>query len=214
MNLSRRIFYISLFSLLMLWAASSQAGAFSNHGSETTVYVYPEETTVKVGETFKVYINVQAVSGLQGFDFRLSYDTRVLDCIALEEGPFLSSVNHTFIAKREINDSYCGTYGVAWLAVCIYGIGYANGNGTLAIITFNATAPGETVLDLYSDNPYKADEVKLTTCGSVAIPNKAVDGHVTVAVPNNDDPDPPEARAPEENSGTLHKCGGRDARFL
>lgn len=156
MNLSRRAFYIFVFSLLMLWAVSPGAEAFSNHAPETTVYVYPQETTVKVGETFKVYINVQAVSGLQGFDFRLSYDTRGLYCIALEEEPFLSSVNHTFVAKREINDSYCGTFGVAWLAVCIYGLGYANGNGTLAIITFNATAPGETVLDLYSDNPYKA----------------------------------------------------------
>jgi len=191
MNLPKKMFLLSLISLLMFAAVSAKVEAFSPTPPETTVYVHPEETTVKVGETFQVYINIRDVSRLQGFDFRLSYDTRLLDCTGLEEGTFLSDVNHTFVAKLEVDDGYCCTLGRVWLAVCIYGIGYADGNGTLAIITFNATATGETVLDLYSDHPYKADEIKLTTCGSEAILNKATDGCVIIVASNPSDPDDP-----------------------
>lgn len=154
--------------------------------AETIVYVYPEELKVEVGEVFNIYVNVRDVSGLQGFDFMLLYNTAFLDCVALEEGTFLSGVNHTFVAMREIDDAYNETCGRVWFAVAIFGDGWADGNGTLAIVTFNATAVGESVLDLYSDNPYREDEVKLVTCGAQAIANKALDGYVII------DPDPPQ----------------------
>lgn len=151
----------------------------------TIVYVYPEELTVEVGEVFNVYINVRDVSGLQGFDFMLLYNTAFLDCVALEEGTFLSDVNHTFVAMREIDDAYNETCGRVWFAVAIFGDGFADGNGTLAIISFEATDEGESVLDLYSDYPYREDEVKLVTCGPEPIENKALDGYVVI------DPHPP-----------------------
>lgn len=213
MGLLKKTLLISLMSMLMFSTVLAKVEAFSQSLPETTVYVYPEKLTVKVGETFQVYVNIRDVSNLQGFDFRLSYDTRLLECIGLEEGTFLSDVNHTFVAKHEINDSYSCTLGQVWLAVCIYGIGYANGNGTLAIITFNATAIGETVLDLYSDHPYKADEIKLTTCGSQAIPNKAVDGYVIILASNPGDPsDPPDPDPIQDVPTRLHCGGGLNSR--
>jgi hypothetical protein len=109
----------------------------------------------------------------------------------LEEGTFLSRVGDTFIAKQEINDKFSSEFGRIWLAVAILGQGYANGSGTLAVLKFNATAVGESVLDLYSDYPHKPDEIKLTTCGSQPIPNVAIDGHVVVDCSSND-PDPPD----------------------
>lgn len=161
---------------------------------KTKVCVHPEEIKVGVGDVFEVYVNISDVSGLQGFDFMLKYSTAVLDCLALEEGTFLSSFGDTFVAKEEINDEFgCGC-GCVWLAVVILGKGYADGSGTLAVIRFNATAVGESVLDLYSDYPYRPDEVKLTTCGSEAISNVAIDGHVVVdcSFNNPDPPDPPD----------------------
>lgn len=156
--------------------------------AETIVYVYPEELKVEVGETFNIYINVRDVSGLQGFDFMLLYNTAFLDCVALEEGTFLSGVNHTFVAMREIDDAYNETCGRVWFAVAIFGDGWADGNGTLAIISFEATDEGESVLDLYSDYPYREDEVKLVTCGPEAIANKALDGYVIDDPPSPADP--------------------------
>lgn len=191
-----------LMLLLMLLAISATAQGGYVY-VETTVCVHLEEVKVEVGETFTVYINVCKVSGLQGFDFMLSYDTRFLDCIGLDEGAFLAGFGSTFVAKQEIDDSYTATLGRVWLAVVILGEGYADGDGTLAMITFDATDIGESLLDVYSDYPHKPDEVKLTTCGSQAIPNQASDGYVTVVASNpgehDDPPDPVDPPSPDVN---------------
>jgi len=183
---------VALVLLLVLASScvSSAVQAFTTV-AKTKVCVHPEDFKVGVGEVFEVYINVCDVSGLQGFDFMLKYDTDVLDCVALEEGTFLSSFGDTFVAMQEINDEFTPEHGRVWLAVAILGKGYADGSGILAVIRFNATAVGESVLDLYSDYPYRPDEVKLTTCGSEAISNAAMDGHVVVDCCSND-PDPPD----------------------
>jgi hypothetical protein len=162
--------------------------------AETQVYVHPDETKVEVGEVFNIYINVRDVSGLQGFDFMLKYDTDVLDCLALEEGAFLSKFGDTFTAKQEINDEFACEYGRVWLVIVLLGKDYADGSGTIAVLEFKATAVGESVLDLYSDYPYEADQVKLATCCPEAIPNVAVDGHVVVDCCSNNpgSADPPD----------------------
>ncbi len=71
----------------------------------------------------------------------------------------------------------------------------ANGSGVIATATFKAVAAGESKLDLYSDDPYQPDEVKLAADpppdSVVAIPNVAIDGHVVVSSDPLDPPDPP-----------------------
>jgi len=160
--------------------------------SEAIVFVYPQKGIVKINATFQIFVNVSAVSKLQGFDFMLTYDNRLLNCMSIEEGSFLSGFGPTFVAKREMNESFGKNLGRVWLAAVIYGTGFADGNGTLAVITFEAISAGETALDLYSCSPLRPDMVKLTTCGSQAIPNKAIDGSVTVGAADPSDPsDPP-----------------------
>jgi len=177
MNSAKKLF-ACLLPLLMLSAFLAATHGFHASSTVATVYVYPEELKVVVGEPFNVYVKIRDVSGLQGFDFMLKYDTAFLDCLALEEGTFLSNVNHTFVAVRDINDAYDGTWGRVWLAVAVYGEGWADGEGILAIITFEAISVSECVLDLYSDLPYKEDQVKLFTCYSEPIANVALDGYV------------------------------------
>ena len=158
---------------------------------ETTVYVDPQESVVKIGQTFKVNVSIADVRGLQGFDFCLSYNTTILDCLEVEEGPFMASFGPTLIAKLEIADGYSESQGRIWMAVVIYGNVSATGRGTLATITFNATALGEGSLDLHSIQPYNPDAVKLSTCDPKAISNKAVDGYFEVSSdPYDPPPDP------------------------
>jgi hypothetical protein len=161
-----------------------------NTESEAIVLVYPSESTVKVNATFQVFINVSA-NKLQGFDFMLNYDNRLLNCLNVSEGTFLSAFGPTFVAKGEINNSFTQTCGRVWVAAVIYGTGFADGNGTLAVITFKALSTGQTTLHLYSDFPLRQSMVKLTTCGSQAIPNKTVDGSVTIVAMSDDLNDPP-----------------------
>ena len=177
-------------AILVLISVSSLPVLVALTVEEAVVYVQPPETCPKVGEEFEVYINIRDVSGLQGFDFQLSYETGLVDCLSVEEGGFLSASGPTFAVKEEVDDGCPGTLGCVWFAVVVYGTGFADGEGTLAIITFNATAPGDTVLDLHSKLPYKTDEVKLTTCGAEAIPHEAIDDHVTIC--DSNDPEDPE----------------------
>jgi hypothetical protein len=154
---------------------------------DATVFVDPGESNVEVGQTFSVNISIANVSGLLGFDFLLSYNASVLELVSVGEGSFLKSVGSTFMINLT-------TRGLIWLAVAVYNpqgeIVSANGTGVLAVVTFKAIAEGESLLDLFSTDPYRPDEVKLVADPPglvVPIPNVAIDGHVIIV------PDPPQA---------------------
>jgi hypothetical protein len=163
----------------------------SNAIVEATVFVHPDTLTVAVNATFQIFINVSSASGLQGFDFMLAYNSTLLNCSDVAEGTFLSGSGSTFVAKQDVNNSFSNGRGRVWFAVVIYGTGFADGNGTLAVLSFKALSIGQTVLDLFSDNPFRGNAVKLTTCQGQVIPNEAVDGSVVVAEESGDPPDPP-----------------------
>jgi len=114
--------------------------------TEALLYVYPAEESAGVGDTFLIDINVENVSDLYGFEFKLSYDTGVLDALNITEGPFLKSGGPTFKAKMEINETTGTIYVVITLYETKIGI---TGSGTLVTITFNATSLGESRLNLY-----------------------------------------------------------------
>lgn len=153
---------------------------------ETNVFVDPKESNVEMGQTFAVNISIANVTGLLGFDFHLSYNTTVLQLVSISEGPFMKSVDYTFVINLT-------TVGQVWLAIVLYDPQgppkSANGSGVLATATFKALAVGESLLDLFSKDPYNPDEIKLVADpppdSVVAIPNVAIDGHVIVS------PDPP-----------------------
>jgi len=172
--------FVFTFFVCMFLLSIPVAGV--NASPQTTVYVYPEISEVKVGETFTVDIKIGDVSGLQGLDFRLTYDTCILDGLKVVEGPFMASGGPTFVIKMEVEDEI----GLVWVAIVIYGEAWADGSGTLATITFNATASGETVLNLSSD---------VCTCGPEWIPHTDLDGYVTVSADPADPPDSPDSRS-------------------
>ncbi len=185
---------LATFSLfLMVLPVLAVQGFTTSSEVITRVFVSPEEVTVGVNETFQVSVDVAMVSRLQGFDFMLSYDTNVLDCLDVQEGDFLSASGITFVVKRDIDDDFSCCLGRVWFVVVVLETGYSDGNGTLATITFKAICTGETALNLYSDSPLRQDAVKFTTCSSEVIANVAVDGYVTVveATSHNPLPDPP-----------------------
>jgi len=158
----------------------------------TIVTVDPMESNVKVGQIFGINVSIADVSELLGFDFLLSYNTAILKLVDIKEGPFLKSVSSTFMINLTTN-------GLIWLAVALYypqgSITSANGSGVLATATFKAIAAGESLLDLFSKDPYRPDEIKLARDPPpddvVHIPNVAVDGHVEVSSDPADPPDPP-----------------------
>ena len=163
---------------------------------ETVVAVDPAESNVTLGQTFSVNVNITDVTGLLGYDFELSYNTTVLTLVGVQEGPFLKSVGLTFLINLT-------TEGVIWLADALYNpqgiISSVNGSGVLATATFKAVAAGESLLDLYSENPYEPNEVKLVSdppkVSVAAIPNLAISGIVVVSSDPAGPPNPPTSPA-------------------
>ena len=109
----------------------------------------------------------------------------------------MASFGLTIVAHKEIEDDYKPSVGRIWFAVALLGDAFADGDGTLATITFNATSLGESELDLHSILPYKPDEVKLCTCAPEPIANTAVDGYVIVSSDPCDPPENPPEDPPE-----------------
>jgi len=195
---------ILLFAIVTVLLSMIVTRSFASFSA--AVSVYPQQNSAKVGETFTVDIDIENVSGLQGFDFCLKYPTTILNVSRVEEGAFLASFGPTFVAKLEIEKDYQMYRGRVWLAVVICGDGFANGSGTLATITFNAIALGEGELDLFSVSPYRSDQLKLVTCGPEPIPHTVFDGYVIVSADSNDPPDDP----PEDPSPDLNEDGKID----
>jgi len=123
----------------------------------------------QTNKLFNVSVDVKDVVDLYGFEFKLSYDTGVLDALNITEGPFLKSGGPTFKAKMEINE----TTGTIYVAITLYEtkIGIT-GSGTLVTITFNATSLGESRLNLYDTilGNSKGDPIK----------HEVIDGKVEV----------------------------------
>lgn len=135
----------------------------------TTLYVDPSTSTVMVGQKFTVNVTISNVVCLYGFEFKLSYNTTILDAVSVEIVPFLNEP--TFVAKKEIND----TLGRIWVAILsLPPAPPKDGNGTLLTITFNATAEGTSTLNLY--------ETKLGDDQAQPISHIVFDGSVEVGI--------------------------------
>lgn len=125
-----------------------------------------------------VEIFIQNVADLYGFEFKLGYDTAILDGIDARPGSFLHEP--IFVAKSEINEAG----GYVWLAASsLAPAPVASGSGLLATITFKVTGRGLCIFSLFGiklGSPYAAPlpEVPVIT---LPIHNVAI----VAAVPSN-----------------------------
>jgi hypothetical protein len=108
----------------------------------TTLYVHPSSVT-STGE-FNIYIKVSDVTNLYGYEFKLGYDTSILDATEVDLGSFLNEPTYT--VKSVIDDSN----GLVWVGVTsLNPAAPKSGSGTLATINFKVTGSGSCDLDLY-----------------------------------------------------------------
>ena len=126
--------------------------------ASTWIRVDPQRTVAAVGESFVINVTVAEVTGLYGWEFKLYYNTTILNATDVVEGPFLKTGGTTFYGVKEINDGYNATHGRVW-AFCSLLLAPAgvDGSGTLATVNFTVTGLGSSVLSLLdtklSDRP-------------------------------------------------------------
>jgi len=125
-----------------------------------------------LGENFTVNVSVFNVTDLHSSEFKLSYNTTLLNVTTVVEGDFLSSIGATSFASNinktegivEVNvtlvDPMAGATTPGWPS---------GGVGTLAKVTFNVTSIGECNLDLY--------DTTLSDPTATPIKHYAVDGY-------------------------------------
>ncbi len=107
----------------------------------------PSSTSVGVGDTFSIDVNVSDVDDLYGFQFDFNFDQSLLSPLGVTEGSFLSqgvSGSTDFLAGF---DNGTGTieFTLGFLLGAVPGV---SGSGTLATLAFVATAPGNTDFSL------------------------------------------------------------------
>jgi hypothetical protein len=106
------------------------------HASATKLSINPLSTTVgKVGKIFTINVTITGVTDLYGFEFKLDYNTTILDAKTITQGSFLPPLK-SYVLVNQIND----TGGYVWFAATLLAPEPAkSGNGVLATISFNAT---------------------------------------------------------------------------
>ncbi len=142
----------ALFSIFIV-AMTSVCMVHANVVEGTYVFVAPPMYVASaLGEVFTVDINISNVQDLRVFEFKLGYNTTLLDAVGVVQGPFFPSPPRSSVERLEINE----TMGFVWIRISLStSVPTIAGSGTLAAVTFNATfkplPPEEAYspLDLY-----------------------------------------------------------------
>jgi len=164
------ILIIALSFLSFYLLKSEQAGSYI-----TYVYVSPKEQVIDfLNESFIVNVSICNVLDLYGYEFKLFYNSSILNGSQVIEGPFLNSTGKSaFFWVVAFNDHYNSTHGIVWVDSCLTGdVLGVNGNGTLVTIKFKSLAVGSSQLSL--------DDVKLVDSRKNSIPCQNIDGSVTI----------------------------------
>jgi len=140
-NMDKKV-YMTILTLLLTPAFQISPKAIA------TLYVDPPTTVTSVGSTFSVNITISDVIDLAGWEFRLYYLSSNLNGTNVEEGPLLKEGGSTYFAAINFTDDYNSTHGLAWVTCALLKGSGVNGDGTLAIVTFEAKQLGISDLSL------------------------------------------------------------------
>ena len=113
--------------------------------SEATLYIAPPRSFAEVNNEFSMNVSIANVTDLYGWEFKIRWNSTLLEAINITEGDFLKDYSETFFVI-DINN----TAGYL-IAACtlLGGIPGVNGSGTLATIRYFVETSGECILDLY-----------------------------------------------------------------
>ena len=138
---------------------------------QTKLFVDPSTyTATLLDEVFTINISVTNVQYFVAFDFKLGYNTTILDALTAVEGSFL--VNPYLAVAINETEGYLRIWGSC---------GRTNGNGTVAMINFKATY-GESaycLLDLYDTKLFALPPFDFNI---TQIPHDVEDGNYEFAI--------------------------------
>jgi len=130
------------------------AGIPRVHAQQPSVSLNPTEINVSApGETFTVDVNITDITDMLGYEFKLGFNTTLLNATAVTPGP-AQPTNPIYIPMSQVNGQEWTPLqnvsdGFVWAgAFSIMGPSYT-GSGVLMTINFTALAEGTCTLYLY-----------------------------------------------------------------
>ena len=165
----------SLMSLLIIMFAFLLIPIPHSFPQTTNIYVDPQQTITKIGETLSINISIAQVTNLAAWEIKLYYLNAILNGTKAMEGPFLKIAGQTFFWIISFTDNYNATHGRIHISCTLTGTGPgASGSGTLTTITFKAKNGGNTPLTLKDTKLLDAQDPPQQ------IPHTTTDGQVQV----------------------------------
>jgi len=138
------------------------------------VYIDPNEQIINSpNENFTLNIKIRDVLDLYGYEFKLFYNSTMLNATEVKEGSFLNQSGETFFYVCKFTDHYNSTHGIIWIDCCLTGdVLGEKGNGTLAIVSFRSLAAGSSNICL--------SDIKLVDSKGEPIPYESANGSIIV----------------------------------
>lgn len=141
--------------------------------TKTIIFTHPIWTIAREGETFSVNIAVFNAANLRGWELKLYWNNAILKCTSAEIHVPDAWDESVFEAGPGLENDFNATHGSYCKALsALYLAPPFNGTTVLVTLTFQATAPGRTRLDL--------QETILADNEANAIPHIAIDALVIV----------------------------------
>ena len=168
----KRLFVWIVIGVLCLATFSMLGPRTEADESDALLSIDPSEVefwTPAHGKTFDVNVTLLNVTSLYGYEFKVNWNTTLLDVIAVNVTPPTSWGNNTFVAANETNEAL----GAYWLGVTLLPPASTfSGNVTLATLTFKITHdpihPTNATSSLDLTDTYLSDENAASISHNVA----------------------------------------------
>ena len=119
------------------------------------VVFYPDSIPMETGSSAQLQVFAMEVTGLSGAHIQINYEQQKLNLKSVSKGEFLNSlIDPGFFFK---NDTTEGLLDIYTISVGIDSLKNVTRTGSLAVVEFEATAPGKIILE-YTDKCQFVDE--------------------------------------------------------
>ncbi|UCH32426.1 MAG: hypothetical protein JSV05_03340 [Candidatus Bathyarchaeota archaeon] len=152
--------------LSIVFSISALVSLSFQEATAAVLRISPSSITEEAGQSFIVNITISNVSDLYGWEFRLAWNSSLLEATSVFEGAFLKAGGETFFPSPIVNNTAGHMLVDCTLIGSIPGV---SGSGVLAIITFFVENSGECLLDLHG--------TILINSSEYSIAHIAVDGY-------------------------------------
>jgi len=154
--------------------------------ASTKVYINPNQTIVKPGENFNVYVYIDTNESIYAISFNLNYDKDIISGTNSKDNGFLGKDGKNYFVASNSFDNSQGKYSFA--ATRTGNSGGVSGIGGMINLTFNSLSSGSGLIELsniqISDPQIKPINTNIIEDGVVII-NNPPKAYNLILSPNN-----------------------------